>query len=109
MPFLSGQIFAKCFRSSDGRSLSIGMQYLGEEKRFISMTVDAVKNQPYCMQPIPQPLLPRLASDKFLDGLQLVFTAGLKSAGVVENVSKVVREGEFIFNVVMTSLSTESS
>ena len=28
MPFLSGQISAKCFESSDGRLLSIGMQYL---------------------------------------------------------------------------------
>jgi hypothetical protein len=28
IPFLSGQISAKCFESSDGRSLSIGMQYL---------------------------------------------------------------------------------
>jgi len=28
MPFLSGQISAKCFKSSEGRSLSIGMQYL---------------------------------------------------------------------------------
>ena len=28
MPFLSGQMFAKCSKSSDGRSLSIGMQYL---------------------------------------------------------------------------------
>jgi hypothetical protein len=28
MPFLSGQISPKCFISSDGRSFSIGMQYL---------------------------------------------------------------------------------
>jgi len=108
MPFLSGQIFTKCFKSSDGRSLSIGMQYLGEEKQSISMTVDAVKNQPYCMQPIAQPILPRLASDKFLDSLQLVFTARFKSAGVVKNVSTVVREDEFILNVVMATLSAGS-
>ena len=43
MPFLSGQISAKCFKSSDGLSSSIGMQYLGE-KRSISTTVDMVKN-----------------------------------------------------------------
>ena len=58
------------------------------------------------MQPIPQLLLPRLASDKFLDNLQLVFTTCLESPGVVENVSIVVREDEFILYVVMTTLST---
>jgi len=61
------------------------------------------------MQPVPQSSLPRLASDKFLDSLQFVFTARLKSAGVVENVSIVVREDEFILNVVMATLSAGSS
>ena len=69
------------------------------------MTVDMVKNQPYCMQPIFQSLLPRLVSDKFLDSLQLVFTARLESAGVMENVSTVVCEDKFILNVVMATLS----
>ena len=57
------------------------------------------------MQPILQSLLPRLASDKFLDSLQLVLTARLKSAGVVENISLMVREDEFILNVVAATLS----
>jgi hypothetical protein len=61
------------------------------------------------MQPIPQSLLSRLASDKSLDSLQLVFTASLKSAGVMENISFVIREDEFILNVVMATLSTGSS
>jgi len=56
------------------------------------------------MQPILQSLLLRLASDKFSDSLQLVLTAGLKSAGVVENISLMVREDEFILNVVATTL-----
>ena len=56
------------------------------------------------MQPILQSLLPRLASDKFLDSFQLVSSACLKSAGVVENVSIVVREDEFILNVVKAML-----
>jgi len=60
------------------------------------------------MQPIPQSFLSRLASDKFLDSLQLVFTACLESAGVVENVSIVVREDKFILNVVMATLSAGS-
>ena len=74
----------------------------------MSRTVDTVKNEPYCMQPILQSLLPRLASDKFLDSLQLIFTARLKSAGVVEHVSTVVHEDEFILNVVMATLSVGS-
>jgi len=57
------------------------------------------------MQPIVQLPLPRLASDKFLDSLQLVLTARLKSAGVVENISLMVREDEFILNVVTVTLS----
>ena len=47
--------------------------------------------------------------DKFLGNLQLVCTACLKSTGVVENVSKVIREDEFILNIVKATLSTESS
>ena len=79
-----------------------------EKRRFISMIViiGTLKYIPYRMQPIPQLLLPRLASDKSLDNLQLVFTACLKSPGVVENVSIVVREDEFILDVVKTTLST---
>jgi hypothetical protein len=61
------------------------------------------------MQPIPQSLLPRLASDKFFDSPQLVYTSCLKSARVVENVSIVVSEDEFIVNAVKATLSTESS
>ena len=61
------------------------------------------------MQPVLQSPLLRLASDKFLNDLQLFFTARLKSAGVVENVSIVIREDEFILNVVIATLSTEFS
>ena len=61
------------------------------------------------MQPIPQSLLLRLASDKFVDDLQLVRTACLKSAGVVENVSTVVREAKLILDVVKATLSAGSS
>jgi len=61
------------------------------------------------MQPILQLPLSRLASDKFLDSLQLVLTARLKSAGVVENISLMVCEDEFILNIVLATLSTGSS
>ena len=52
-----------------------------------------------------QPILPRLASDKFLDSLQLVLTARLQYAGVMENISIMVPEGEFILNVMAATLS----
>jgi len=61
------------------------------------------------MQPILQPSLTSLATNKSLDGLQLIFTARLKPAGVMENISIVVREDEFILNVVKATLSTGSS
>ena len=67
------------------------------------------KYQPNCMQLIPQSLLLRLASDKFLDDFQLVCTACLKPARVVENVSTVLREGEFILDVVNATLSIGSA
>jgi len=72
------------------------------------MNVGKLKNQPYCMQPILQLPLPRLASDKFLDSLQLVLTARLKPTGVVENISGMVGEDEFILNIVTATLSTGS-
>jgi hypothetical protein len=41
-----------------------------EKKRYIFVTVlGTLKDQPYRMQPIAQSLLPRLASDEFLDDL----------------------------------------
>jgi len=46
----------------------------------------------------------RLAVDKFLYSFQLVFTARLKSAGVVENIAIVVREDEFVVDVVTATL-----
>ena len=59
------------------------------------------------MQPILQSLLSRLANDKFLDGLQLVRTACLKSTRVMESVSIVVRESDFIVDIMKATLSTD--
>jgi len=61
------------------------------------------------MQPILQSPLSRPVSDKLLDSLQLVLAAGLKSTGVMENISFMVREDEFMLNIVMATLSTGSS
>jgi len=56
------------------------------------------------MQSIFQSFLLRLAFDKFLYSLQLVFTACLKSPGVMENIAIVVREDEFVVDVVLATL-----
>ena len=61
------------------------------------------------MQSIFQQLLLRLVFDKFFYNFQLVYTARLKSARVVENITIVVREDEFILNIVKATLSTGSS
>ena len=56
------------------------------------------------MQSICQSLLLRLAFDKFLYSLQLVFTARLKSAGVVENIALMVCEDDFVVDIVLATL-----
>jgi len=56
------------------------------------------------MQSIFQPFRLRLAFDKFLYSLQLIFTPCLKSAGVMENVAIVVREDEFVVDLVLATL-----
>ena len=58
------------------------------------------------MQSIAQSLSPRPASDKVFDRPQLVFSSRFKSARVVENISIVVREGQFIVNIVTATLLT---
>ena len=56
------------------------------------------------MQSIPQLILLRRSFDKFLYSLQFVFTARLKSVGVVENVAIMVCEDEFVIDVVLATL-----
>ena len=56
------------------------------------------------MQSIFQQLLLRLVFDKFFYNFQLVYTARLKSARVVENIAIVVREDEFVVDVVFATL-----
>ena len=52
------------------------------------------------MQSVLQSSLLRFAFDKFLYSLQLTFTACLKSTGVVENIAVMVREDEFVVDVM---------
>ena len=56
------------------------------------------------MQSIFQLFLVRLVFDKFLYNLQLVFTARLKSARVMENIAIMVCEDEFIVDLVLATL-----
>jgi hypothetical protein len=42
--------------------------------------------------------------DKSLNNLQFIYAARLKSAGVVENIAIVIREDEFVVDVVLTTL-----
>ena len=56
------------------------------------------------MQSILQPPLLRPTTDKRLHGLQLLFTACLESAGVVEDISFMIRKNDFVLNVVQTML-----
>jgi len=56
------------------------------------------------MQSIFQRSLLRLAFDKFLYRIQLVFTACLKSTRVVENIAIVAREDGFVIDVMLATL-----
>ncbi len=52
------------------------------------------------MQSIHQSLLLRLTTDEILDDLHLILTATLKSAGIMENITLMCRENEFVLNVM---------
>jgi len=56
------------------------------------------------MQSILQSLLPRLTTDEILDDLHLVLTATLKSAGIVENITLMCRENEFVLDAMHAAL-----
>jgi hypothetical protein len=108
VPFPSGQIRVKCLKSSDGRSLSIGMQYLSSNPcEFV--TVDTKRNKPYSMQSILQSVLPRLTTDKILHGLQLFFTTGLESARVMKNITAVICEDQLVLDIVLAALQAGTS
>ena len=62
------------------------------------------KDKPDCVQSVLQSFLLRFAFDKFLYSLQLAFTACLKSARVVENIAIMIREDEFIVDIVLATL-----
>ena|SRR6266850_347847 len=98
---------SKYFKSSDGRALSIGTQYL--RSKLCGFTAGGTKrNKPYRVQSILQSFLLRLAMDKILHNLQLGSHASLESARVVENITGVICEDEFVFDVVLATLQAGS-
>ena len=56
------------------------------------------------MQSIRQSLLLRLTTDEILDDLHLILTATLKSAGIVENITLMFRENEFVLDAMHAAL-----
>jgi hypothetical protein len=103
VPFLSEQILLMCFISSDGWSLSVGMQYL-KNKLCEYGTVNTQKNKPYRVQSIIQWLVLRPTTNKPLHNLQLPVISGLESAGVVENITFMTRKGEFELDIMLATL-----
>jgi hypothetical protein len=82
------------------------MQYL--KTNFCEfVTVVTQGNKPYRMQSILQSVLPRLKTDEILDSLQLILTATLKSAGIVKNITLMVRENEFVLDVMYATLQSK--
>jgi len=61
------------------------------------------------VQSILQSPLPRLTTHKILHKLQLVYTASLNSAGVVEDITDVICKDEFVLDAVKTTLQAGSS
>jgi len=79
------------------------MQYL--KTNFCEfVTVDMQGNKPYRMQSIRQLVLPQLTTDEILDDLHLILTATLKSAGIVENITLMFRENEFVLDAMHAAL-----
>jgi len=84
------------------------MQYLGGNPREFAI-VDTQKDKPYRVQSILQSALSRFATDKVLKNPQLFLTASFKSTAVVENITVVLRENEFVLYVMQATLQGGSS
>ena len=61
------------------------------------------------MQSIRQSLLPRLTTDEILDNVHLILTATLKSTGIVENITLMCRENEFVLDAMHAALQATIS
>jgi hypothetical protein len=110
VPFLSGQISLKCFKSSNGRSLTIETQYLKRNpcEHTIADTTGK-RYKPYRVQSLLQTPLLRLSTDKLLHGLQLAFAASLEATRVMENITFMAWKDYFVLDVMLATLHTGSS
>jgi len=106
--FLSGQSLSKFAKSNDGRGLSIGTQYLKRKPCDVVIT-GTEANEPYRVQSLHQFPLLRPTTNKILHDLQLLFTSSLESSGVVENITIMLCEGNFVLDVVHATLRAGSS
>jgi len=66
--------------------------------------VDTRRTKPYRVQSFHQSARLRFATDKILNNLELFFTASFESAGVVEKITVVVSEDEFILDIMHATL-----
>jgi hypothetical protein len=105
---LSGQILSKFAKSSDGRALSIGTQYLKSKPCEVVIT-GTETNKPYRVQSLQQLPLLRPTTNKVLHDLQLLFVSSFEPSGVVENITFVLCEGDFILDVVQATLRVGAS
>jgi hypothetical protein len=99
---------SKFAKSSDGRALSIGTQYLKSKPCEVAITY-AETNKPYRVQSLRQLALLQPTTNKVLHNLQLCFIPSLESSGVMENITIVVCEGNFVLDVVQATLRVGSS
>jgi len=65
-------------------------------------------NKPYRVQSVHQFPLLRPTTNKVLHDLQLRFIPSFKSSGVVENITIVLCEGNFVLDVVQATLRVGS-
>ncbi len=102
--FWSGQMSAKNFRSSPGRWLSIGTQYLKISPSVV-VIVNTRESKPYRMQSGSQSPFSTLASNELLQNPKFLYTARLNSARVVKHVARMIGEYEFVIDRVLASLA----
>ena len=65
--------------------------------------------KPYRVQSHLQFLLLRPSTDKLLHNLQLTFAASLEATRVMENITLMTREDDFVFDVMLATLRAGSS
>jgi hypothetical protein len=68
------------------------------------LTANPTANKPYRVQSILEEFFPWLIADKILHNLQLISTTALKPSGIVEDIALMIREYDFVCDVMLTAL-----